>query len=154
MNESRLNSKVYGIVLYLETGEFGESRILHIESQILLQNNSRVPVQAFQCATETKPILKGDDAMVLPMGGIYLGQQQSDSLNKGYSINSFVQMPDNALNDMLQAKAIFDIPEDSITRAMNFSKLNTTSVCLRQSDDSGLENVGIWSRPVQMNRSE
>lgn len=155
LSESRPNSKVYGIVLRLETGEFGDSKVLHVEPQILLQNNSRVPVQAFQCEREIKQLGgKETENVVIPRGGIYLEQQQASSSNPLFSAKSFVHMPDNALNDMLRAKAIFDIEADCIPKAVNFPGFNMTSVCLRQSDETRLEDIGIWSRPIEMCRSE
>lgn len=154
MSESRTRSTVYGVVLYLETNQFADSKVLHLESQILLQNNSRVPIQAFQCE---KDIVASENnhktSMILPKGGTQVEQEPAFS-KAMYSVKSFVQMPDNVLSDMLKAKAIFDIPADSISNPVNFPSLNSSYICLRQSLEKRVDNFGLWGRPIDIRKSE
>lgn len=156
LSESRSCLTVYGTVIYLESNEFNDSRILHIETQILLQNSCQIELQAFRFEQDNIPVRNARDiknTIIRPKGGMHI-EQASDKVNGLYSVKSFVHMPDNLLDDMLQRKAIFDIPADSISRPMNFSKFDSSFVCFRKSDQGRISNAGIWSRPIDLGKSD
>ena len=123
--DSPAHSAVFGTVLRLEMNEFNDSRILHIDAQMMLQNSCRVNLEGFQT-----------------VGGVQL----EDSSN-----HAFVQIADNSIQTILQAKAIFGIPGDSVPRPLTFLRgASAPTLCFRSAQGTAYENIGVWSRPLQL----
>lgn len=161
--DSPAHSAVFGTVLRLEMNEFNDSRILHIDAQILLQNSCRIDLEGFQTAidhsrrqrgvrgeSDPRPGLRDSrtrETIVLPRGGAQL----EDSSN-----HPFVQIANNLTQTILpKAKAIFGIPGDSVPRPLTFLRgAGAPTVCFRRAQSMAYENIGIWSRPLQLSLLE
>ena len=150
--DSPAHSAVFGTVLRLEMNEFNDSRILHIDAQMLLQNSCRVNLEGLQTAIDHGRRQHGAhgeggpgrmrESIVLPRGGVQL----EDSSN-----HPFVQIADNSIQTILKAKAIFGIPGDSVPRPLTFLRgAGAPTVCFRSAQRTAYENVGMWSRPLEL----
>ena len=151
--DSPPHSAVFGTVLRLEMNEFNDSRILHIDAQIMLQNSCRVNLEGFQTVIDHHHdhrrrghghVGERQERIALPRGGIQLEDPNTAGA-------SFVQIADNAIQEILKAHAIFDIPADSVPRPLTFLRgAKAPTLCFRHAAaDTAYENVGMWSRPLR-----
>lgn len=156
-SDSRAHSTAYGSVIRMEMSEFKESRILHIDTHMLVQNRSSIAFEGFQCRLKdhSPSDMSQKSGVIVPEGG-ELQQTHGSSAsshavhtNNSLTGKSFVKMSDKSFDEIMLSKALFDLPADCISRPINFVRgLYFHAVCLRQKSADTAEDIGIWSRPV------
>lgn len=156
-SDSRAHSTAYGAVVRLEMSEFKESRILHIDTHMLIQNRSSVDFEGFQCRLkdQSASAVAQKSGVIVPEGGQLQQMPGTSASSKAIQTDnpiagkSFVKMSDESFDEIMHSKALFDLPADCMCRPINFVRgLYFHAVCLRQKSPDTAENVGIWSRPV------
>ena len=162
--DSESKSTTFEIVARLEMSEFSECRVLTLDHHLLIENRSRVHLEAFPC----QPSQSDHDDILIPVGGMQFNHDDVDTVagenlehtplkSKVLCSRSLIQLSISSEENMLNDRSIVDLPEGCPGKPLNLLRgLKDHILCFRRgiAGKSSLKEVNeipLWSRPIALN---
>lgn len=173
--ESRQDGLTYEVVLRLEMTEFNSSRMLRIDTRVIMDNRTGLDLEACLCNIDRSSLRLGHySGILLPEGGMQFtfeeesrhissdalsvasresSWQERDELNLGSK--SFVQMPDNLSKKFKEQKRYLNLPSGMVGKPVHLAKgLNEHVLCFRHNLETVSSASTLWSRPMVLGMSQ